>query len=77
MTKPLILCLFLLSLHNSYAQNYLQTVKGKVSDKATGIGLPGVVVKLKNDTSKKINAITDGNGFYKLQNVPVGRKEFV
>ena len=41
----------------------LQNVKGKVSDKATGIGLPGVVVKLKNDTSKKINAQLYSNWF--------------
>lgn len=60
-----------------YSQNYLQSVRGKVTDKATGIGLPGVVVKLKNDTSRKINAITDGNGFYKLKNVPIGRRDFV
>ncbi len=60
-----------------YSQAYLQSVRGKVTDKVTGIGLPGVVVKLKNDTSKKINAITDGNGFYKLKNVPIGRRDFL
>lgn len=60
-----------------FSQNYFQTVKGKVSDKASGTGLPGVVVKMKNDTSKKINAVTDANGFYKLKNVPIGRREFI
>jgi len=60
-----------------HSQNYFQNVKGKVTDKATGIGLPGVVVKMLNDTSKKINAITDGNGFYKLTKVPIGRRDFV
>jgi hypothetical protein len=77
MNKAIVFFLILLSGINLSSQNYLQTVKGKVSDKATGIGLPGVVVKLKNDTSKKINGITDENGFYKLKNVPVGRREFV
>lgn len=77
MKRSLLLLAFILNSFCFYAQNYLQNVKGKVSDKATGIGLPGVVVKLKNDTSKKINAITDGKGFYKLQNVPVGRREFI
>lgn len=72
----LLLCLFILS-STFYSQNYYQNVKGKVTDKATGIGLPGVVVKMKNDTSNKINAITDGNGFYKLKNVPIGRREFI
>lgn len=76
MKKISTLVFFLLSF-TIYSQNYLQNVKGKVSDKATGIGLPGVIVKLKNDTSKKVNAVTDANGFYKLKNVPVGRQAFV
>ncbi len=75
--KKLSLIIFLISNICSYSQNYLQNVKGKVSDKATGIGLPGVIVKMKNDTSKKVNAVTDANGFYKLKNVPVGRQAFV
>lgn len=62
---------------NFFAQNYFQNVKGKITDKASGIGLPGVVVKLKNDTSKKLNAISDGNGFYKITNVPIGRRDFI
>lgn len=72
----LTLCLIFLS-SIIYSQTYFQSVRGKVTDKATGIGLPGVVVKMKNDTSKKINAITDGNGFYKLKNVPIGRRDFI
>lgn len=60
-----------------HSQDYLQTVKGTVRDKVTGIGIPGVTVKLKNDTSKKIGTSTDGNGFYKLKGVPVGRRGFV
>lgn len=75
--KNLLLFAALLCGHILFPQNYLQNVKGKVSDKATGIGLPGVVVKLKNDTSGKVNAVTDANGFYKLKNVPVGRREFI
>lgn len=76
MKKILPLCLMLFSV-TFYSQTYVQTVKGKVSDKATGIGLPGVIVKLKGDTSRKIAAATDDNGFYKLQNVPVGRRTFI
>lgn len=77
MKKLHLLIFIVVFAFTSRAQNYIQNVKGKVSDKATGIGLPGVVVKMKNDTSKKIVATTDGNGFYKLQKVPVGRHEFI
>lgn len=71
-TSALLFCFL-----SFFSQNYVQTVKGKVSDKATGIGLPGVLVRMKNDTSKKLNTVTDENGFYRLRNVPVGRREFV
>jgi hypothetical protein len=77
MMKKLLPLLLVFISHFIFSQNYTQNVKGKVSDKATGIGLPGVVVKMKNDTSKLINATTDENGFYKLKNVPVGRRSFV
>lgn len=76
MKKQLLLFILLQLSLVSFSQIYTQTVKGKVSDKATGIGLPGVVVRMKNDTSKKISTITDQNGFYKLKNVPVGRRGF-
>ncbi len=75
--KKLLFIFLLFSSFVFYSQNYTQTVKGKVSDKATGIGLPGVIVKLKNDTTKSVNAATDENGFYKLKNVPIGRRAFV
>lgn len=52
-----------------------QTVKGKVMDKVTGIGLPGAVVQLKS--AANIAVLTDNNGFYKLANVPVGRQSFL
>lgn len=54
-----------------------QTVKGKIVDKATGIGLPGVVVKIKGDASNQLGASSDGNGNYKIANVPIGRQTIV
>ncbi|MBK9284386.1 MAG: TonB-dependent receptor [Sphingobacteriaceae bacterium] len=53
-----------------------QTVKGKISDKDIGIGLPGVVVQV---TTKGIvaNTVSDNNGFFKLENIPVGRQSFL
>lgn len=77
MKKTLLTVFLQLILASLYSQSYFQNIKGKVTDKASGTGLPGVIVKLKNDTSKKLNAITDANGFYKIKNVPIGRREFI
>jgi hypothetical protein len=60
----------------TFSQNYFQNVKGKVSDKETGQSIPGVIVKLKGDTTGKYSSVTDVNGFFKLQQVPVGRQSF-
>lgn len=53
-----------------------QTVKGKVVDKVTGIGLPGAVVQLKSSTMH-LATTSDNNGSYKLTGVPVGRQSFL
>ncbi len=53
-----------------------QTVKGRVVDKVTGIGLPGAIVQLKSGTNA-IVANSDNNGYYKLREVPVGRQSFL
>ena len=60
-----------------FAQNYLQTVKGKITDKESGLTVPGVVVRLKGDTTGKLVATSDIDGFFKIANVPVGRRTFV
>lgn len=57
-----------------YAQ-VTQTVKGRVMDKVTGMGLPGAVVRLKSSATQA--ALTDNNGYYKLKEVPVGRQSFL
>lgn len=69
------LVLAVLFINHAYAQ-LTQTVKGRVSDKEIGIGLPGVIVQLKNG-KETIAATSDNNGYYKLQNVPVGRQSFL
>ena len=53
-----------------------QTVKGKIVDKVTGIGLPGAIVQLKS-TDKNIVVTANNDGFYKLAEVPVGRQSFL
>lgn len=53
-----------------------QTLKGKVIDKAVGIGLPGVIVKIKG-SNNALAATSDANGFYKIANVPIGRQTII
>ncbi|MFO0434040.1 MAG: carboxypeptidase-like regulatory domain-containing protein, partial [Sphingobacteriaceae bacterium] len=73
--KNVFLFLILIS-HIAFAQ-ITQTVKGKVVDKPTGIGLPGVIVKIKGDESNKLAASTDANGVYKIAGVPIGRQTII
>ena len=61
--------------HTIYAQ-VSQTVKGRVVDRVTGIGLPGAIVRLKSSTHTVV-ATSDNNGYYKLKDVPVGRQSFL
>lgn len=63
---------------NSFSQaTYTQTVRGQVVDKVSSVGLPGVVVRLKNDSTKKHVATTDANGNFKIEGIPVGRRAFI
>ena len=66
---------FLFISHFFYAQ-VTQTVKGKIVDRVTGIGLPGAIVQLKSSTLTLVST-ADNNGFYKLLGVPVGRQSFL
>ncbi|SEB46468.1 TonB-dependent Receptor Plug Domain [Tenacibaculum sp. MAR_2009_124] len=55
----------------SFAQT--GTIKGRILDKQSEISLLGVAVELI-DTSTKIGTITDENGYFVLENVPLGRQ---
>jgi len=69
-------CFILILLSNFVFGQITQTVKGKVTDKEIGTGLPGVIVQLKNSTATIVStANNDGN--YKLLNVPLGRQSFL
>lgn len=72
--KIYLLVLFFIS-HSLFSQ-VTQTVKGKVVDKVTGIGLPGAIVQLRSSTNTIVST-SDNNGFYKLKDVPVGRQSFL
>lgn len=74
----LILALFLLFSYAGIGQvTYTQTVRGQVTDKVSSVALPGVVIRLKNDTTKKFVTTTDANGNFKLEGIPVGRRSFI
>ncbi len=67
----------LLFCYSLSAQVPSQTVRGTVKDKESGFPLPGVIIVMQGDTSGKLNTASDGNGNFKLINVPVGRRTFV
>ena len=68
--------IFLFFIVQCYQAQTTQTVKGRVVDKVTGIGLPGAVVQLKT-TNNSLIATSNNDGFYKLNGVPVGRQSFL
>ncbi len=58
------------------AQTLTQTIKGKVLDAATGRPLSGATITLLNSDPLK-GTITDFDGFFKLESVPVGRQSLL
>lgn len=68
-----LITLFIFSF--SFAQTLTQTVKGKVLDAETGVPLLGAnVIVLNIDPAK--GAITDEAGYFRLEDIPVGRASF-
>jgi len=55
------------------AQNFQQTIRGKVLDKETHQPLPGASVILLN-SNPIIGVISDADGEYVIKNVPIGRQ---
>lgn len=53
-----------------------QTVRGRVVDKVTGLGLPGAIVQLRSSAAPQV-VTANGDGFYKMTGVPLGRQSFV
>ena len=67
--------LFLAVAFMGNAQDLKQTVKGKVTDIATGSPLMGATIILVG-SEPQIGVITDAQGFFSMENVPVGRQSF-
>ena len=75
MIKQFYLLFLVCASHFIFGQ-LTQTVKGRVVDKVTGIGLPGAVVQVKSSLNNLV-ATSDNNGYFKLKEVPLGRHSFL
>ena len=68
--RPINLILILsFFLNNGFAQNYAQTIRGKITDALTHAPLVGATVSI----NEKTGVVTNENGYYRLEEVPVGR----
>ncbi|HRJ40110.1 MAG TPA: TonB-dependent receptor, partial [Flavobacteriales bacterium] len=65
--------LFVLALFWMSTLQAQQTIRGQVIDEASKAPLPGVNIVLIG-TDPPVGTSTDGNGYFKLQNVPLGRQ---
>src|SRR3989304_3923574 len=73
MKKYVLICIIILAyLTRLNAQDYRQTVKGKIIDKQshTPVGFASVVL---NNTAFNTGTVSNENGDFKIENVPVGR----
>ena len=76
--RNLILLALAIIMYNSqttHAQNFTQTVKGKITDGETQTTLPGAYVILIG-SDPVIGVISDADGNYTLSDLPIGRKSF-
>ncbi|WP_136466975.1 TonB-dependent receptor [Flagellimonas onchidii] len=73
--SPFVWTLLFSAVFFSNAQDLKQTVKGKVTDIVTGSPLMGATIILL-DSEPQIGVITDAQGFFAMENVPVGRQSF-
>ncbi|WP_420401875.1 TonB-dependent receptor [Flagellimonas sp.] len=63
------------SIFLGFGQDLRQTVKGRVTDIVTGSPLMGATIVLLN-VEPQLGVVTDMQGFFSMENVPVGRQSF-
>ena len=74
MKLKLTLWLWLLSVGSLlWAQELTQTVKGQVTDEQSGSPIIGATVMIVG-TAPPIGAITDAEGIFRINDVPIGRQ---
>ena len=70
--KVLILAILSIVGLATFSQNLTQTIKGRIVDVDTEIPLPGATVIILG-TDPLIGASADADGYFKLENIPLGR----
>lgn len=70
--KLLFISLIIVVVSNINAQNITQSVRGQIIEKQTQATLPGATVILL-ESNPVIATITDNNGYFLLENIPIGR----
>lgn len=76
-TRDLILLFIFISLYSfTNAQNLVQKIRGTIIDKDSKSPITGVAVIITID-GKQISSISDENGHFKIENVPIGRQKIV
>lgn len=73
--RILIFYLVFLFTGNLIAQDLTQTVKGRISDAVLDQPLPGATIYFMYQ-EQKTGTVSDANGEFRLENVPVGRHTF-
>ncbi len=71
LTPRFLILIFITQVILVNAQTLTQTVRGKVVDQVTQMALPGATVQILN-TDPIIGAVTDAEGEFKIQKLPVG-----
>jgi len=74
--KRLLTVVLALLVIGSHAQNYFQSISGRITDKDSKQPLPGAAIVLQGSTPLK-GTMTDAEGYFRLDQIPVGRQSIL